>query len=150
MAFFGRTTPPGRYVVFYDGHCRFCDAASRRLLRLARHGAVERVDFQSPDALEPYPGLTYADCMQQMYLVMPDGRIYGGFEAAARAFATRPILGMAAYLYFLPGLRQLTDWLYRLIAAHRYRILGKTAAAGECEDGTCALHFAPTRTREHM
>jgi predicted DCC family thiol-disulfide oxidoreductase YuxK len=141
MTIQGHTTPPGRHVVFYDGHCKFCDAASRRLLRLARRGAVERVDFQAPGALDAYPGLTHEACMRQMYLVTPDGRIYGGFEAAVRALATRPVLGLVAYLYYIPGLRQLLDLLYRLIAAHRYRLLGRAVAAGECEGGTCALHL---------
>jgi len=46
------TTPPGRHVLFYDGHCKFCIAGSERLARLARRGAVERVDFQRPGALD--------------------------------------------------------------------------------------------------
>jgi len=39
-------------------------------------------------------------------------------------------LGWLAYAYYLPGLRQLCDGLYRWIAARRYRIMGKTIAAG--------------------
>ena len=135
------TTPPGRYFVFYDGQCQFCQAASKRLLRLARPGAVERVDFQVPGALDPFPGLTHEACMKQMYLVTPDGRLYGGFEAAVRAVATRPIVGWLAFLYYLPGLRQVLDMLYAWIAARRYRILGRAVAAGECSGGRCALHF---------
>jgi len=135
-----RTTPPGRYVVLYDGHCRFCAAGSGRLLRLARAGAVERVDFQQPGALDRFPGVTYDACMAQMYLVAPDGRVYGGFEAAVRAVATRP-LGKLALLYYVPGVRLLCDLFYRLLAAYRYRLLGKAVAAGGCEGGTCSLHF---------
>ena len=37
--------------------------------------------------------------------------------------------------------RQALDLLYRVVAANRYRILGKAVAAGECEGGTCTLHF---------
>ncbi|HZT79887.1 MAG TPA: DCC1-like thiol-disulfide oxidoreductase family protein, partial [Gemmataceae bacterium] len=97
------TTPPGRHVLFYDGHCKFCIAGSERLARLARRGAVERVDFQRPGALDPFPGLTHEMCMRQMYLVTPDGRVFGGFEAAVRAVATRRVIGWLAYLYYLPG-----------------------------------------------
>jgi predicted DCC family thiol-disulfide oxidoreductase YuxK len=135
------TTPPSRYVVLYDGQCKLCDAGSRRLLRIARPGAVERVDFQQPGALDPFPGLTHDACMKQMYLIAPDGRLYGGFEAAVQAVATRPIIGWIAYLYYVPGIRQLCDLLYRFLASHRYRLFGRKIAAGECESGTCAVHF---------
>lgn len=131
------TTPPGRYVVLYDGHCRLCTAGSQRLLRLARRGSVERIDFQAPGALDPFPGVTHDACMQQMMLIAPDGRIWTGFEAAVRAVATRRIVGWVAYLYYVPGIRQLCDLLYRWIAANRYRLFGKT----ECADGACAVHF---------
>jgi predicted DCC family thiol-disulfide oxidoreductase YuxK len=136
-----RTTPPGRHVVLYDGHCKFCTAAAKKLTALARPGTLDLVSFQEPGALDRFPGITHEACMQQMLLVAPDGRVYGGFEAAVRAVATRPVLGLPAYGYYLPGVRQLCDAVYALVAANRYRLLGKAAAAGECEGGTCSLHF---------
>jgi predicted DCC family thiol-disulfide oxidoreductase YuxK len=137
------TTPPGRYVVLYDGHCRFCTAGARKLARLARPGALDLVSFQDPGALDRFPGLTHEACMRQMYLVTPSGRVHGGFEAAVQALATRPLLGLVARAYYLPGLRQLCDTVYKVIAANRYRLMGKAVAAGKCEGGTCALHFPP-------
>ena len=136
-----RTTPPGRYVVLYDGHCKFCTAGAKKLARLAPPGTLELVSFQEPGALDPFPGVSHEACMRQMYLVTPAGRVYGGFEAAVQALATRPLLGLLARGYYLPGVRQLCDLVYRLVAANRYRLMGKAVAAGECEDGTCALHF---------
>ena len=79
--------------------------------------------------------------MKQMYLVAPDGRLYAGFEAAVQAVATRRILGWIAYLYYVPGIRQLCDLVYRFLASHRYRLFGKIIAVGECESGMCAVHF---------
>jgi predicted DCC family thiol-disulfide oxidoreductase YuxK len=134
--------PPGKSVVLYDGDCRFCTVQSRHLAALARPGAVEMVNFQAPGALDRFPGLTHAACMTAMHLVTPDGRVYKGFEAAVRAVATRPVLGWFAYLYYLPGLRQLCDAVYRFIAARRYRIMGRT---GGCDGGTCALHVQTDR-----
>ncbi len=135
-----QTTPPGRYVVLYDGLCRFCEAGVRRLLSLARRGVVEKLDFQRPGALARFPGIVHDDCMRQMHLVTPRGRVYRGFEAAVQALATRPILGWIAYLYYLPGVRFLCDRVYAAVAKHRYRIMGKAVAAGDCEGGTCPLH----------
>ncbi len=135
-----RTEPPGRYVVLYDGHCRFCTAGARKLLGWMGKVDVELADFQTPGVLERFPGLTYEKCMERLHLVTPDGRVFAGAEAVARAAGTRPVLGKVALVYFVPGLRQLLDRLYRIIAAHRYRLMGRAVAAGACQGGTCSLH----------
>jgi predicted DCC family thiol-disulfide oxidoreductase YuxK len=136
----GRTDPPGRYVLLYDGSCRFCTAQSQNLIALARRGVVEAVDFQQPGVLARFPGISHEACMQAMHLVSPDGRIYKGFEAAVRAVATRPVLGTIAYLYYLPGLRHVIDWLYAFVAGRRYRLFGGNAVNSNCDGGTCKLH----------
>jgi protein-S-isoprenylcysteine O-methyltransferase Ste14/predicted DCC family thiol-disulfide oxidoreductase YuxK len=136
-----RTTPPGRNLVLYDGHCKFCKAGAQVLPSLARPGAIELVDFQEPGVLERLPGISHEACMRQMYLVTAEGRVYGGFEAAVQAVATRPVLGWAAYGYYLPGVRLACDLAYRLIATYRYHLLGKAVARGECGEGTCSLHL---------
>jgi predicted DCC family thiol-disulfide oxidoreductase YuxK len=135
-----RTTPPGGTVVLYDGLCKFCQAGMKRLLALAKPGVIEPVNFQETGALDRFPGISHEACMKQMYLVTPDGKVYGGFEAAVRALATRPILGRLAYAYYLPGVRFLCDCLYAAIAKHRYRIMGKVVESEECAEGTCAMH----------
>jgi protein-S-isoprenylcysteine O-methyltransferase Ste14/predicted DCC family thiol-disulfide oxidoreductase YuxK len=136
-----RTTPPNRYVVLFDGHCKFCTLGAKQLETLGKPGTLHLVSFQEPGVLDQFPGVSYDVCMRQMYLVVPDGRVFGGFESAVRAVATRPVLGWIAYGYYLPGVRWLCDVIYAAIAANRYRIMGKAVAAGECDDGTCALHF---------
>ncbi len=128
------TAPPDRYVVLYDGLCRFCSVQVKNLLALARPGTLEAVSFQDAEQLRRFPGLTHEVCMQAMHLVTPDGRVYRGCEAAVQALATRPWLGRLARVYYVPGIRQLCDRVYAFIAANRYRI------AGTCEEGTCALH----------
>ncbi len=137
-----RTTPPGRYVVLYDGLCRFCQAGAKQLAALARPGALDLVNYQEPGVLDRFPGVPLEACQRQMHLITPDGRVFGGFEAAVQAVATRRGLGRLAYVYYLPGLRHLLDFFYAQVAAHRYRIMGKTAA-GQCPDGACAVHFRP-------
>src|SRR5262249_52873378 len=129
----GRTTPPGRGGVLYDGPCKFCTAGSERLLRLARPRAAAGGGFQQPRGLERFPGVGHAACMEQMHLMTTDGRVWAGFEAAVRAVATRPLLGWPALAYYLPGVRLLCDLFYRLLAASRYRLLGKAVAAGACD-----------------
>ena len=132
---------PERPVVLYDGHCQFCRAQMETLLRFARRGAIEPLSFQEPGVLERFEGVTHEACMEAMHVVMPDGRVYRGMEAAARAVLTRPILGAVAWLYYVPGLRQLLDALYRWIAKRRYAIAGRALAEQGCDGGTCAVHF---------
>lgn len=132
-----RTRPPGRYLVLYDGRCRFCVAGMKKLLALAPKGTVEAVDFQQPGVLDQLPGVSHAACMRRMHLVTPTGYVYGGFEAAVQALTLRPVLGWLARAYYLPGVRLLLDLLYAVIAANRYRLMGR---AGECAGGTCAVH----------
>ena len=127
-------SPPGRYVLIYDGLCKFCTAGARRFVKWMGRVEVELLDFQRPGALDRFPGLTHADCMRAMQLVTPEGRVFRGAEAIARALATRRLVGRMAYLYYLPGLRQLLDWGYARVAANRYRIMGA------CPGGTCTLH----------
>src|SRR3989442_2665633 len=126
------TIAPGKHIVLYDGQCKFCIAQSSKLLRWGRAGSLELADFQDPRVLLRFPGISHEACMSAMHLVTADGRVYWGFEAAVQALATRPVLGRLAYLYYLPGIRQLCDMLYALVAKNRYRLLGKVVAAGEC------------------
>lgn len=135
-----RTTAPRHFVILYDGHCRFCDAGSRRLASWMKSGCVERADFHEPAVLSRFPGLTHDQCMKQMHLVTPDGRVFGGAESVARAVATRPLLGKLAWLFFVPGIRQLLEAIYKWVALNRYRLMGRKIAAGECHEGTCSLH----------
>ena len=133
------TTPPGKHVVLYDGHCKFCTAQSRRLLRWARSDALELADFQDPRVLTRFPGISHEACMNAMHLVTPDGRVFRGAEAIVQALATRRLFAWIAPVYYLPGLRQLFNTLYAFLAANRYRFWGKTIPS-DCDNGVCRIH----------
>jgi predicted DCC family thiol-disulfide oxidoreductase YuxK len=45
--------------------------------------------------------------------------------------------------YYIPGIRQLSDLGYRLVARYRYALMGRAVAAGQCDGGTCHLHARP-------
>jgi predicted DCC family thiol-disulfide oxidoreductase YuxK len=77
--------------------------------------------------------------MRRMHLVTPEGKVYAGFEAAVRAAATRPLLRLLAWVYYVPPVGFLLERWYALVAANRYRILGR--AAEGCADGACSLHM---------
>jgi predicted DCC family thiol-disulfide oxidoreductase YuxK len=130
-----RTTPPPRLVILYDGHCRFCSAQMRRLARLLPDGAYEAASFQDEGVLERFPGLTWEQAMRAIQVVDTTGRVFTGLEGIVRALAALRLLGRLAYIYYIPGIRQLGDAVYAAVARRRYRIAGRT-----CDAGTCALH----------
>lgn len=137
MAF--TTTPPadGRTAVLFDGNCRFCTQQSKRLVR-AFPKSLRAVNFQDVGVLDSFPGVSYDACMKKMHVVFPDGKVYAGAEALSRIVIERvPALGLVGYGYYVPGVRQLSDYGYETIAKYRYKIAGKNT----CEPGgSCHLH----------
>jgi predicted DCC family thiol-disulfide oxidoreductase YuxK len=126
-------------VFLYDGQCKLCLRGAALMRRVARPGRLEVRDFQQPEGLVAYPQVTYEQCMEAAQLVNTDGQAWSGLEAIVRALMTRPLLGLFARAYYLPGLRQLGDALYRWVAANRYRFLGREA----CDDNACQVHLRP-------
>jgi predicted DCC family thiol-disulfide oxidoreductase YuxK len=129
------TTAPGHDVILFDGHCRLCSAAARKLERLLGSQGTELRSFRDDGVLSTFPGVAYERCEKAMQLVQADGRVVEGAEAIVRALGRR-VWGRLLYVYYVPGLRQLVDALYRVVARYRFRIAGR-----ECPDGACAVHF---------
>jgi predicted DCC family thiol-disulfide oxidoreductase YuxK len=136
----GRRTVPHalvvstRWAVLYDGNCQICTSGAAQMRKMGGD-KVDLRDFQDPKNLEGLPEIPYADLMDKMHVVAPDGKIYKGAEAIARVATLTPILGKLALLYYVPGARQLADFGYAQIAKRRYRLNAK-----DCENGACKLH----------
>jgi predicted DCC family thiol-disulfide oxidoreductase YuxK len=116
-------------TLLYDGTCRFCVAQARRLKRFA--GATVQAESMYADGVRarfpmlPQPGPDGK--IGEIKFVDDRGQMTGGAEAIARALMTGP-LGWLARLYFMPGIRQIANTVYRAIAKRRYRL------SGTCED----------------
>ena len=121
-------------VLIYDGHCRFCVREAERLARWVGE-RVRLESFRDPGVIARHPGLTPELCDRGMQLVRPDGRIVSGAEAGAHLLRLRPALAPLGWLYYVPGIRQLADAIYGVIARNRFR-LGGTACSGE----ECRVH----------
>lgn len=126
---------PAPYTLLYDGRCSLCTASSRRLVRLARPGAVEALDLHAPGVLDRFPQVSYDQAMRAIRLIGPGGRVSGGLAAVADTIATRAGPARLVLVYYLPLLRQVCDGLYWLIARNRYRL--NPGGASACRDGTC-------------
>lgn len=137
-------------TVLYDGTCGFCTRQARLAQRLG--GGPKRVALLStsiPGVLEQRLGLTRESTNRQMFVEeQATGQRYGGAAAVARLLREVPIVGPLGRLYYLPGLKQLADALYRLVARNRHRIsrlLGwQPLPDDSCADGTCSVPSVPS------
>jgi predicted DCC family thiol-disulfide oxidoreductase YuxK len=129
---------PGRDVVIFDGHCKFCTAQVRRLAKWDRGRKLAFLSLHDPEVAKRYPDLTYDELMEEMFVVDREGNRHAG-AAAFRYLTTRlPRLYPLAPLMHLPFTLPIWKWGYRQIAKRRY-LAGKTQDA--CDDGSCKVHF---------
>lgn len=129
---------PTTDLLIFDGECKFCRAQADRLVRWAGPQLVPHP--LQEEGLLARLGISYDEAMAAMQLVTPAGR-YSGMEAVVVALRHRKVLGTLAKLYYLPGLRQLANLGYRIVARYRYAIMGRAVARGECDGGSCAIHL---------
>lgn len=72
-------------------------------------------------------GLTAVDGMTQVWFAHPDGRLTGGAAAVNDALRTVWWVRPFAWLYRLPGINRVEDWVYKRVAENRYRLPGGSA-----------------------
>lgn len=78
-----------------------------------------------PEQMETL-GLTADDGMAQAWFVDEHGHLSGGAEAVNKAMQYCWWAKPFTFLYPLPGIRQLEEWVYQWIANNRYRLPGST------------------------
>jgi predicted DCC family thiol-disulfide oxidoreductase YuxK len=110
-------TPPERPLGVFDGDCGFCRMWVARW-RAMSGGAVDYAPSQ--EVAERFPQIPREAFRRAFQLILPDGRVLEGAEAALAASSSRLDRGWLARAYrSVPGLAPLLDLAYRLIASHR-------------------------------
>ncbi len=128
---------PGADVVIYDGQCRFCLGQVERLARWDGRQRLAYLSLHDPRTAELCPDLTRDQLMQQMYVVTPAGRRFGG-AAAARYLSQRlPRLWLLAPLLHIPWSLPMWQRLYLWVAKQRYRL----GHPENCDSGSCDVHL---------
>jgi predicted DCC family thiol-disulfide oxidoreductase YuxK len=95
----------------------------RLLKALDRNRRVTAVPFQK-SGIPASVGLTVEDCKASAWAIAPDGDRYRGAEAVNALVAAALGTAIPLLLYYLPGIRQLQEFIYSLIASNRSRLPG--------------------------
>ncbi len=120
-----------RATLVYDGTCRFCRSQIDFIRRSDRENSFTFVPAQSPDLLSRFPVLKREELASGLRLIDAGGTVFRGADAVHEIARRLTGWRRLAWLYRVPGLRQIFRAVYRWIAARRYRL------AGPC-DQTCA------------
>ncbi len=118
-------------VIIYDGECRFCDWSLRRIKKLDRQKQFEYLPRQAPGVEDRFPILADSDFNTGLRLIY-DSCVFVGADAVHQIYRRIPPYHLIAWVYVLPGLRQLFRFGYALVARNRHRF-GRMECAEACE-----------------
>jgi predicted DCC family thiol-disulfide oxidoreductase YuxK len=111
-------------LIVFDGVCVLCTAWLRFVLKNDLHGEFKFATIQSPAGrqLLTNNGLDPDD--PESFLLLLNGQPFSDSAAMIRVVSDFGGAWRAVkVLYLVPG--PIRDWMYRLIARHRYRLFGK-------------------------
>lgn len=114
---------PPHVTLIFDGRCGFCTRSVRLLRSLDRAGRVRAVPYQRPGTPEEH-GLSLAQCEAAIWTVTPEQDRRSGAAAVNTALAVALGTRLPLWLYEAPGMEQLQDLAYSLIARNRRRLPG--------------------------
>ena len=106
------------------------------MARMCAAGTVVRVSNKDEAGMARLPERARAGIGGALQLVSPDGEVASGAEAVNRALATRGVWRLVTWTYWVPGIKQVCDWMYGVVARNRYKIMGRVES---CETGACGV-----------
>jgi predicted DCC family thiol-disulfide oxidoreductase YuxK len=98
-------------TLIYDGLCPRCSAFARWGFRWSR-GRLRILGLDEPGAMDLHPDLSFARASAAPQLVLANGYLCEGAEAAAWVLGSRRGLSFIPLAYRFPILRQLGQFLY--------------------------------------
>lgn len=111
-------TDDDRWLLVYDGDCGFCRGSVAWVLDRDRRGRISAQPYQASGVLEA-ADVTTRQAERASWLVAPDGRRWGGADAAARVLELLPGWGLAGRFLGAPPVVWIARPAYRWIADHR-------------------------------
>ena len=86
-------------------------------------GRFEYVPRQTLGIEDRFPRLASGDFNTGMRLIAPSGRIFVGADAIYHIAQELPFWRRLAWLYRVPGIHQLAQWVYALVVPTKYPTL---------------------------
>jgi acetyl esterase len=115
-------------TLIYDGECGFCQRSMEQVRRWDREHRLRYVPFQDEAAVARF-GVALPALAAAMHLVLPDGRVYAGADAAPELLKLLPGKRWLAGLFAVPGVMPIARRVYAWIARRR-RCLVRGRLAG--------------------
>lgn len=121
---------PARPIVVYDGACPYCRRQVNKMKRRDVDDVFDYVPRQTEGLEQRFPKLATGDFDTGLRLIEPGGAIHVAGDAIYHI--ARRLRGWRnwAWLYRIPGLKQLFRVIYAWIARNRQRL-------GPCTDDRC-------------
>lgn len=111
-------------VLIYDGECQVCVKTADWIRARSFPESFRFLSCHSEERAKQFPLIEKDACLQAMHLVLPDGTVYVGEQAAPEIFRRLRRYRWAAVLFALPGAGILSRLFYRWFARHRHRAAG--------------------------
>ena len=120
MSFVMPPTPP---LLIFDGDCSFC----RLWIDFWKQLTADRVACAPyQEVAAQFPQIPVANLKRAVHLALPDGETLSAAHAVFRSLASVPKYAWMLWAYLhIPFFATISEWLYRLVAAHRsffYRV----------------------------
>jgi predicted DCC family thiol-disulfide oxidoreductase YuxK len=116
--------PPVKHLVLFDGVCNLCNAVVRFILRHDRRKVFSFAPLQSELGRRIFRAHGLDSDAAETFLVVSAGRVLQRSDAALEV--ARHLGGpwrLCGAFRIIP--RGGRDWLYSLLARHRYRLFGR-------------------------
>ncbi len=121
------TAPPStthHAVVLFDGVCNLCNGAVRFIIRRDRAGYFRFAALDSRPAITLLAATPHAAPLPDSIVLVENGRTHLKSTAALR-IARKLKFPWPLFYAFILIPRPIRDWLYGIIARHRYRWFGR-------------------------
>lgn len=114
-----------KLTVIFDGQCGMCTRTVRQLHRWDKRGVLSFRPCQSVP-LDGVSGVTPTQCLRAVWAIADDGTIAKGSDAAMLILSAI-INNWWPYRFGrLPGIQQIMQWVYNLVADNRRKFPGET------------------------
>ena len=118
-----------RPTLIYDGECGLCRKAVALVSAWDRDGRLTLIPFQDEARVASF-GLELPALAAAMHLVLPDGRVFAGADAAPELLRLFPGKRWLAGLFRVPGVRPVARAVYAWIARRRRCLVRAAPAPG--------------------